>query len=77
MEPGGEWICHSCPADTLLISVLHYKHPIWHSHFPSILSLWMSFDGRSFVPLSVGLVYKQLLEQRGLKKHTHTRPHTS
>lgn len=75
MEPGGEWICRSCPADTLLISVLHYKHPIWHSRFPSILSLWMPFDGRSFVPLSFGLVYKQLLEQGGFKKNTHTPTH--
>lgn len=31
MEPGGEWICCCCPADAFLISVLHYKHPIWHS----------------------------------------------
>ena len=39
----GEWICCRCPADAFLISVLHYKRPIWHSSFPFILLLWVSF----------------------------------
>lgn len=77
MEPGGEWICCSCPADALLISVLHYKHPIWHSHFTSILSLWVSFDAERFVSLCVGPVYKQTLEQSCRRAETHARPHTN
>lgn len=60
MEPGGEWICCRRPADALLISVLHYKHPLWHSHFSFILSLWASFDcSFSRASLSPDLVYKQ------------------
>lgn len=74
MEPGGEWIC---PADALLISVLHYKHPIWHSRIPFIPSLWLSFDGKFFVSLSLNLVYKQPLEhsRRRAKAHTRARSH--
>lgn len=52
MEPGGEWICCCCPADALLISVLHYKHPIWHSPYPFILSHFLSSDCRFFFLLT-------------------------
>lgn len=77
MEPGGEWICCHCPADALLISVLHYKHPIWHSHFPFILSLQVSFDSKFFVSLSPDLVYKLPLEHSCRQAKTHTHPHTN
>lgn len=75
MEPGGEWICRRCPADVFLISVLHYKHPVWRSHFPSILSLWVPFDCKFFVSLSLGLVYEQPLEPSCSQAETHTPSH--
>lgn len=53
-----EWLC-CCPADTLLVIVLHCAHTVWHSHFPLILSLWPSFKGKWFVSLSAELVHKQ------------------
>ena len=59
MEPGGEWICGGRPADALLISVLHYKHPVRLARLPLVLPLWASFDGRFFVSLSLNLVYKR------------------